>query len=67
MNIEIYVDDKQLDMKNVSVANFNQKTQEIKDKFAETKLDFSTIKMLKGDKKILDLAFQQQKAEDLNL
>jgi hypothetical protein len=67
MNIEIYLDDQQLDIKNISVANFNQRTQEIKDNFSKIVLDFTPIHFLKGDKKILEKSFQQQKAESLNL
>jgi len=67
MNIEIYLDDQQLDIKNISVANFNQRTQEIKDNFSKTELDFSSINYLKGDKKLLEKSFQNQKAESLNL
>lgn len=67
MNIEIYLDDNQLDIKNISVANFNQRTQEIKDNFSRTELDFSPIHVLKGNKKLLEKSFQQQKAESLNL
>jgi glycyl-tRNA synthetase alpha subunit len=67
MNIEIYLDDQQLDIKNISVADFNQKTQEIKDNFSKTELDFSSINYLKGNKKLLEKSFQNQKAESLNL
>jgi hypothetical protein len=67
MNIEIYLDDQQLDIKNISVANFNQRTQEIKDNFSKTELDFSSINYLKGNKKLLEKSFQNQKAESLNL
>lgn len=67
MNIEIYVNDQQLDIKNISVANFNQRTQEIKDNFSGTVLDFTPIHFLKGDKMLLEKSFQNQKAESLNL
>jgi hypothetical protein len=67
MNIEIYLDDNQLDIKNISVANFNQKTQQIKNEFSEIILDFSSIHFMKGNKELLEKSFQQQKAESLNL
>ena len=67
MNIEIYVDEKQLDIKNISVANFNERTQQIKDEFSGIVLDFTPIHFLKGNKELLEKSFQQQKAESLNL
>ena len=65
--IEIYLDDQQLDIKNISVANFNQKTQEIKDKFSKTELDFSSIHFLKGNKELIQKAFINEMVESLNL
>lgn len=67
MNIEIYVDEQQLDIKNISVANFNERTQQIKNNFSEIVLDFSPIHFLKGEKTLLEKSFQNQKAESLNL
>lgn len=67
MNIEIYLDDNQLDIKNISVANFNQRTQEIKDNFSKVELDFSPIHVLKGNKELLHKAFINQMVESLNL
>ena len=65
--IEIYLDDQQLDIKNTSVVDFNEKTQQIKNEFSETVLDFSPIHSLKGNKELLQKAFINQMVESLNL
>jgi glycyl-tRNA synthetase alpha subunit len=65
--MEIYLNSEKLDIKNISITDFNKRTQEIKDEFSKSQLDFSEIQYLKGNKEMLEKSFQQQKAESLNL
>ena len=67
MNIEIYLDDQQLDISNVSIKDFNKDTQDKKELLSTQEIDFSSISKLKGEKTLLEKSFQQQKAESLNL
>ena len=67
MKIEILVDDKNFDIRNVSITDFGKKTNIMKEILSKTELDFSSINMLKGNKILLEKSFQQQKAESLNL
>ena len=67
MKINIYLNEAELDINNINVTDFNKNTQNLKDDLSMTKLDFSSIRTLKGDKKLLEKSFQQQKAESLNL
>jgi hypothetical protein len=67
MKINIYLDAAELEIRNIKVTDFNKNTQQLKDIFSTTELDFSSIHSLKGDKTTLEKAFQNQKAECLNL
>lgn len=67
MKLEVYNDEIKLDIENIKFKDFNQETQYKKDLFSNIEIDFSTIKTLNGDKKMLEKSFQQQKAESLNL
>ena len=66
MNIEIYLEDQKLDIKNISQTDFNKKTQEIKEKLQNIELNFSSIKVLKGNKELLHKAFINEMVESLN-
>ena len=65
MNIEIYFKDQKLDMENISLTDFNEKLKLSKYLLSETKLDFSSIHYLTGDKTLLEKSFQHQKKESL--
>ncbi len=67
MKLEVYNDEIKLDIENIKFKDFNQETQYKKDLFSNIEIDFSSISTLKGDKKMLEKSFQQQKAESLNL
>ena len=67
MKIKIYLDAAELDISNIKVTDFNKNTQHLKDILSNVELDFSTIHTLRGDKVILEKAFQNEKAECLNL
>jgi glycyl-tRNA synthetase alpha subunit len=67
MKLEVYNDKIKLDIENIKFKDFNQETQYIKDLFSNIEIDFSSISTLKGDKKMLEKSFQQQRAESLNL
>jgi hypothetical protein len=63
--IEIYLDDQKLDMENILVTNFNEIIAMNKHLFSKTEIDFSSIHYLKGNKDLLELAFQHQKKESI--
>lgn len=67
MKIEIYIDAAKLDLSNLSITNYGELNEKLKDDFSKTELDFSSIGLLKGNKEILQKAFLNQKAECLNL
>ena len=58
MNIEM--NDTDLDVKNILLNNEMVKMRET---LFDINFDFSSIKMLRGDKKILDLSFNDTKKE----
>jgi hypothetical protein len=52
-------------MENVVVTDFRQFLQSQKDNRQDMDLDFSVIHILQGEKKIMELSFQDQKKESL--
>jgi hypothetical protein len=56
-------DNQPIDLKNVMFTDFREETQLIKNKLMDENIDFSSIKKLIGEKNIMELAFQQTKAE----
>jgi hypothetical protein len=56
-------DNQPIDLKNVMFKDFREETQLIKNKLMDENIDFSSIKKLIGEKNIMELAFQQTKAE----
>lgn len=66
MKIEIIENDKIIDFQNVSLKDYRKELSDKMDLFSKIKLDFSSIQDLKGDKSILNMAFLQLKAEELN-
>lgn len=61
--MEIYKDGIELDIKNISFNNFKQEIKEKKEILENQVIDFSSIHKLKGDKNILEVAFQNIKKE----
>lgn len=61
MNIEM--NNTELDVKNILLNNEMLKMRET---LFNINIDFSSIKMLRGDKKILDLSFNDTKKEFLD-
>ena len=66
MKTEIYIDDELINLSHISITNFDAVLFAKKRTFEEFKLDFSSIKSLKGEKIILDKAFIDEKMEILN-
>jgi len=66
MKIEIYENEQLLDLENIYIRENNFEIDDIKDNYKEYDVDFSYIKHLKGEKIILELAFQHEKKESLN-
>jgi hypothetical protein len=64
--MNIYIDDTLIDISNISVTDFNEKTQILKEEFAKTEIDFSSIGLLKGEKILLNKAFITVMAENFN-
>jgi hypothetical protein len=67
MKIEIKLDAAVLDIHNISIKDFNKETQDMKEVFSKTELDFSSINKLKGNKELLHKAFLNEMVESLNL
>ena len=63
--MEIYINNEKLDMENISITNFNEQIEILKDMFLRTYLDFSSIHYLVGDKNLLEKSFQHQLKESL--
>jgi hypothetical protein len=61
MNIER--DYEPLDLKNVTVKDFTKEAQDFKDKLNNIIIDFSSINTLKGEKTLLEQAFQDTKKQ----
>jgi hypothetical protein len=63
MKIEIYNNEIKIDLDNVMFKNFNSETQYRKELLTWFNLDFSSISTLKGEKTLMELAFQHTKNE----
>ena len=63
MKIEIYNNDIKIDLDNIMFKDFKEETQYRKDKLSKVELDFSSISKLKGEKTLMELAFQHTKNE----
>lgn len=63
MNIER--DYEPIDLKNIMVKDFTEETQNLKDKLNNIIIDFSSINTLKGEKTLLEQAFQDTKKQIL--
>lgn len=66
MNIEIYNDQKQINIEEFLMDNFVENIQGLRFKLKNKSVDFSSIKKLRGDKTILNEAFKQTKFEEIN-
>jgi len=67
MNIEITENEQIIDFSNIILKDYREETSNKMDIFSKYKLDFSCIKSLNGDKKILNISFLNQLAEELKL
>ena len=63
MKIEIYNNEIKVDLDNVMFKDFNEETQYRKGLLSKVNIDFSSISTLKGEKTLMELAFQQTKNE----
>jgi hypothetical protein len=63
MNIER--DYEPLDLKNIMVKDFTKEAQDFKDKLNNIVIDFSSMSFLKGEKTLLEQAFQDTKKQIL--
>jgi hypothetical protein len=63
MKIEIYNNDIKIDLDNVMFKDFNEETQYRKGLLSQVIIDFRPITTLKGEKTLMELAFQQTKNE----
>jgi hypothetical protein len=66
MKIEIYKNENRLNIEDVYLKDFAQDVDEIKKIYKNIDIDFSSISILKGEKIIIEKAFQDEKAEILN-
>lgn len=63
MKIEIYNNDIKIDLDNVMFKDFKEETQYRKNLLSKVEIDFSSIPTLKGEKTLMELAFQATKNE----
>ena len=63
MNIEIYYEGQLIDFEQVKVKNFSEQMIENREKRPINDIDFSSLKMLVGDKDLMELSFQHTKKE----
>lgn len=63
MNIEIYYEEQLIDFEQVKVKNFSEKMIQDRENKPINDIDFSSIKMLVGDKDVMELCFQHTKKE----
>lgn len=61
--MKIEKDNIEINLNDVMFKNFTEDTQLLKNKLMDQSVDFSSIKSLLGEKNIMELAFQQTKAE----
>jgi hypothetical protein len=66
MKIEIYKNENRLNIEDVYLKDFAEDLDEIKKIYKNIDIDFSDIAILKGEKIIIEKAFQDEKAEILN-
>lgn len=65
MKIEIYKDETKLEMENILITDFGEFVQSQIERRKDMNIDFSVIKLLQGEKNILEQAFQDEKKESL--
>lgn len=61
--MKIEKDNIEINLKDVMFKDYKGQTELLKNKLVEESIDFSSIKSLLGEKNIMELAFQQTKAE----
>jgi hypothetical protein len=64
MNIE--KNHEPINLKNIMVADFTEQAQNLKDRLDNIVIDFSSINTLKGEKTLLEQAFQDTKKQILD-
>lgn len=63
MKIEIYKNETKIELDNVILKDYSEEIKQKKDEFNNNILDFSSISILKGEKTLMELAFQETKKE----
>lgn len=63
MNIEIFENEEKIDLSSLSITNYTEELGKIRDKVIMYDFDLSSIKLLKGEKNILENAFISIKKE----
>jgi hypothetical protein len=63
MRIEIYNNETKIDLDNIMFKDYSDEIKLKKDQFIKNELDFSSISLLKGEKTLMELSFQETKKE----
>lgn len=63
MRIEIYNNETIIELDNIILKDYSDDIKLKRDEFIQKELDFSSISMLKGEKTLMELAFQEIKKE----
>ena len=65
MNIEIKLKNYQISLEEVSIPNYDTHFDQMRKSFENHIIDFSSLNVLKGDKKLLEQTFLNTKKEIL--
>lgn len=63
MRIEIYNNETKIELDNIVIKDYTDDLKEKRDEFSKNEIDFSSISTLKGEKTLMELAFQETKKE----
>jgi hypothetical protein len=66
MKIEIHENENLIDLSNISITNYREELNKKKSELLTIEVNFSAIKMLKGDKSLIQKSFIDTKNELLN-
>jgi hypothetical protein len=64
--IEVYEDNTRLNLEQITVTDFKEFIEKAGYTFLNQDIDFGSFGYLKGDKEMLEMAFQHEKKQSLN-
>jgi hypothetical protein len=64
--IEVYEDNTRLNLEEITVTDFKEFIEKAGYTFLNQEIDFSSFGYLKGDKEMLEMAFQHEKKQSID-